>query len=320
MNCIPNQWPLGFLCLCVVLVGCTSASSSSNSDESGADLGVDVTESMSVFPDIHQGGIPDGVGKTRTDLVDAIEEDGASALLDAGDALSSLVDAPEGGDPPVTGPGLSVEDFLALCQAPTFVEKEVILEVVYKENLETSCPFSMGDNLDPVPAMSSARVDITKELELPPDSFPCAVHVSVQEKNLYTIEDGLIFQLNDIILLSNSQFLLEDTVEMPGALSGLPIRRHDWEAVKVREYGNRDSLSHCLTATTPECITPVPHSQVSFVYESDAAVSQDLAYDMATTGNRTLTATLIGDDDPDDCQHSGFTATVEVMYLELSSE
>jgi hypothetical protein len=63
-----------------------------------------------------------------------------------------------------------------------------------------------------------------------------------------------------------------------------------------------------------------PVSEGDFEFESDPAASADLAFDVVATGNALLTATLIGDDDPFlDCQHSGFSATVTVTYVDLSS-
>ena len=272
-------------------------------EETGDEADVVVAPDASEFPDAWEPVDGEESGSIDAVMAEDVPQNAADSIADV---------TPETGIP--------VENFLTLCNTLEFLKKELTIEVSYKANVDANCPFFTGDNLAPVPAFSSARIDITKELELPLNSFPCEVRLKVLEKTYYGIEDGLIFRLNDIILLSNSEFLIQNTVEMPGSLSGLPLRRHEWETVKGLEYVTAGGPSYCLSETTPECVTPAPASQALFDYESDEAVSQDLAYDMATTGKSELTATLIGDDDPGDCQHSGFNVTVEVTYLDLSTE
>jgi hypothetical protein len=334
--------------MCVVYAACSSAAPAFESQDVPNLAGADVADASSRFPDIVPPIPPDSsevnTGDEDTledaeigadpeapdgaDSSDAIVPDGITPtdVVEKSDGIAPQPDVIEEFDSPSPEPLIPVENFQAVCDLD-FLKKEVEFEVAFPENFGVDCPWSQGDNLAPVPAFSSARIDQVQELELPVDSFPCDISVKVLDAQDYQLEDGLIFHLNDIILVSNSLALIEDTPQAPGPLGAEELRRYDWEMVKGKEYVTAGGPPYCLDGEEggllgpdPECIMAAPVSEGDFEFESDPAASADLAFDVVATGNALLTATLIGDDDPFlDCQHSGFSATVTVTYVDLSS-
>ncbi len=73
-----------------------------------------------------------------------------------------------------------------------------------------------------------------------------------------------------------------------------------------------------LQAPTPTCAMPITQESGDFRISLEQETAQALGIRAAITNNYNLTAVTTGDNDPgSDCQHNGFTATVNVSYISL---
>ena len=363
MNRIETSWAWGLLWLSGTLVACSSASPSVQSEDTSVSAPVDVLEVGSRFPDLSPSGPPSGVPNSDADVsgepvedvgaetgepsdvvieMDANEPGDVSASEDVSPPVDAQAEPPsdvtsgEDASPPTedvvdpvdgsTDEAWSVEGFNAVCDL-AFLQEEMLAVLDFSANATTGCPWGEGDNLESSYLDAAARQYIAIEIPLPENAFVCGLDISIDE-SAYTVHNGLVLRIGDLILASNAWDLIQVLPNVPGALSGLQLRRYDWNLLKGKTYLTKiPQSSYCLDqvgggAGWQACIKGAGWANPAgwCIFASKPEVSADMAYQLLLDEAPVVTATLIGDQGVSDCTHSGFQAFITVKYVDLSSQ
>lgn len=221
------------------------------------------------------------------------------------------------------------------------------------EPLSDACPWTEKDeligpddrdNLSEQERNTRARIeqvrDLKPELEVADGEAAifCTVDISVsslREDGRFRYDDDLLFLFGGDGPTSGAEggaLLITRNASMPDALEddvaelpGVRWPQYEWPKIVNIQLSNDNDELFCLDTPViseedPECGLPATQRDGEFFINLSDETAGRLGIRAALNDNYNLSLVLTGDNDPDiDCQHDGFTATVNVGFIRIPS-
>lgn len=185
--------------------------------------------------------------------------------------------------------------------------KSVIQQVHFPEM--KNCRFGSNGNLNRRDRYLQARESQSAELRLPQGAQLCGLELR-SEENRIQYDDFIILSLNDFVLLSSNQKMLNK-------LSGIEQGAYIWDFNKVRGTAvDFNSPAYCLGGSTGNCSVPVTDTPGRFGVDIGSEALVGVADKIVDQTNLTLSLTATGDNDDEDCWHTAIDLEFTLFYAD----
>lgn len=180
-----------------------------------------------------------------------------------------------------------------------------VSEVLASFPTRKDCSFGANGNLSAQNGYLRARETQSYSIPLPANAVLCEFEVASSTSNWH-YDDFTMLTLNDRVLVSSNESLRVPLTSEAG------IFLWDWNNVKGSLISNFEATSYCLGGT---CTIP-PHDQQGAL---NITLNQNSMFELAkqilATSSLELNLMSFGDNDAEDCFHSGLDLNVRYKYV-----
>ncbi|MEM6925528.1 MAG: hypothetical protein AAF602_01265 [Myxococcota bacterium] len=169
------------------------------------------------------------------------------------------------------------------------------------------CHVDVGENLERRNEHLQARAEQSQFVELPDGSLVCELSLASGGEPV-NFDDHFAVVVEDVVLVSGGS---------GGSLDEQPFRdglpRFDWQTVRGRLFADRYTAYECLGGG--RCVVPRTEEFGPLDVQVDPDTMASIAEALDLTQGFDVRILTFGDDDPDDCAHTGLSLDVGVRYV-----
>lgn len=174
-----------------------------------------------------------------------------------------------------------------------------------------TCAFGVGDNLPINDMHLTARIEQKRSLNLPVGAVICDAQFTFVEQP-WKYDDHFLVLFNKSVIAASYDFSVTNTLQK----KNFGLLEYDWMKIAGMVWNPANEAIFCpnIAGGTSNCSFP----------DTDVGGAIELEYDskfirsIMTNGipsNHSFSVVSVGDNDPQDCEHSDLEFTVQVKYV-----
>ena len=175
-----------------------------------------------------------------------------------------------------------------------------------------TCEWGANGNLDVRDLFLQARIEQQVKLDIPSGSVPCGLVLDFPDQQ-FRYDDHFMFSLNRAVLASSFDF----TGILESDSNG--ILKYDWGKIRGSVWTPALERAYCPIADgNPDMTCSFPGHDQQGPLEIELGAPQVVSAMSAGVpiGGHYFQIITIGDNDPLDCEHTGFSFEVTVSYVQ----